>query len=324
MQSVNIEALIEHRFGKFKKAKGQKGTDYIVKCFSCGRPKLYITPAVNLYHCYRCSKAGSLDFLFGPGSAYRQPVEEHKPLQPLGQNVRSPGTLVSLTGLPDDHPAIIYIRNRKQNVRELNDVFGVRYCTAGQMFGRGGVFNTSNTLIFPLFLDGSIIGWQSRLLYNPDTLTDEECGLLGFRRDEDGEWDKPPKYFTSPGLEKGRALYNFDNARQSELVVITEGPFDAIGVGRPAVATLGKGVTDQQARLIKNRWAVAVILLDPGDADKEMSELEGKLRPGVITLRVDLKGYKDPGEAPRDEIWAQIGEAAHRAGKDILKYKIKL
>jgi len=322
MQSGNVEALIVKRFGKFKKVQGRKGTDYIVKCFNCGRPKLYITPEQNIFHCFRCGKVGSVTFLFGPGTTTQRHTEI-KRIQPLGQNVRSPGDLVELQALHNDHPAILYIRRRKYDYRELNDVFGVRYCNAGQLFG-GGIFNTTNTLVFPIFMSGTMVGWQSRLLYTPDELTDDECLLVGLMKDEDGDWVRPPKYFTSPGLEKGQVLFNYDNARQSEVVVITEGPFDAIGVGPSAVATLGKGVTDQQANLVKQYWKLAVIMLDPGDADNEMFELETKLQRSIPTVRVNLAGYKDPGEAPRDAIWQQIGETAYNLGIDILRYKIRL
>ena len=65
------------------------------------------------------------------------------------------------------------------------------------------------------------------------------------------------------------------------------------------MATLGKGIADHQARMIKANWNAAVILLDPGDADSEMQELLGSLHRSIQVVKIDLKGYKDAGEGPQ-------------------------
>ena len=143
--------------------------------------------------------------------------------------------------------------------------------------------------------------------------------MYGFIKDEDGEWKIPPKYMTSPGLDKGRILFNYDNARKHNMVVICEGPFDAISVGLNGVATLGKGVTEYQERLIKAYWKFAVILLDPGDADFEMLKLEQSLRMAIPCVSVNLKGYKDAGEMSTEEIWRQIFAEIDRQSIDLEK-----
>jgi hypothetical protein len=96
-----------------------------------------------------------------------------------------------------------------------------------------------------------------------------------------------------------------------------------MAVGRCAIATLGKGLSDEQMRRLRWHWRLAVILLDPGDADGERDRLALKLQFGLdAAVRMTLTGYKDPGSAPRDEIWKQIGAAAHTQGIDLLKYKV--
>jgi hypothetical protein len=319
---LNAEGLIVRKFGRYKRTQGKKGTEYIVKCFNCKRPKLYINPVQEIYNCFRCGKSGTLSELFGEiARGQKAPVSERQQLHVLGDKIEMPGALTELQSLSEDHPARQYISRRKFNHVELNDKFGIRYCYEGRWFG-GHTFNTTNTLIFPIWMGGKIVGWQSRLLYMPDELTESECEMFGFRKDDEGDYIRPPKYFTSPGLEKGRALFNYDNARRSDVVVVTEGPFDAIGVGSCAVATLGKGVTEQQANIIKLYWRVAVVMLDPGDADKEMMELMSRLHRTIPTLCIQLQGYKDPGEAPRTEIWKQITENAHAIKLDMTKYRI--
>lgn len=320
MDLQNVESRITKKFGKFKKSKGKKGLEYIVKCPFCGKNgKLYINPMHNLYTCFKCGEAGSAERLLGQFNFQTQEAVRQI-LTPLPTDIPLPGGLCDLMQLDSNHPASIYLAHRGFDAKELNNNFGVRYCQSGRMFA--GIYNTSNTLVFPIWMDGRLIGWQSRLLYNPEKLTEQECEVLALPKDDDGDYVKPPKYWTSPGLEKGRAFFNYDWACQSDVVVITEGVFDAMAVGRCAVATLGKGVTDYQARMIMARWKVAVILLDPGDADQEMLQLESRMGRVLHAVRIDLKGYKDAGEAPRSEIWAQIGETAHKQGINLLDYRI--
>ena len=243
------------------------------------------------------------------------------PPAPLPTNVPPPGALVPLTELDDNHPAIVYLTHRGFDPRELSEVFGVRYCVTGKLCA--GIYNTSNTLIFPLWMNGKLIGWQSRLLYTPDKMTDQECEDMGFIKDEDGDFVNPPKYWTSGGITKGRIFFNNDWARQSDVVVVCEGTFDAMAVGKCGVATLGKGIAEHQIRMLMAYWKVVVLLLDPGDADEQMDVLDlPRLHRVMKVVRVDLKGYKDAGEAPRSEIWKQIWDSSAAAEVDLNNYKV--
>lgn len=319
MNSANIEALLVRKYGKIRRGKGQNGPEIIINCPFCKHKfKVYINVIHGMFHCFRCGEAGSINRLieYTPQKAHVEtPV-----FQALPTDVVMPGTLVELTSLDSDHPALKYIRNRNFNITELNDVYGVRYCAEGQVFAER--YDTTNTLIFPMWMNNKLIGWQSRLLYNPDELTDDDCAAMGMIQDEDGDYVKPPKYWTSPGFEKGRVLFNNDWARHSDVVVVCEGTFDAMAVGKCAVATLGKGVTDMQARLIEAYWQVVILLLDPGDADDEMAALRSRFWRLLPSVQVGLVGYKDAGEAPRIDIWKQIIAAAEAAGIDLFKYKL--
>ena len=322
MSAEYIESLIRQKFKSFSTSKGKNGLEYVVACMFCGKKgKLYLNPQRGMFICYRCGEQGSMERILGKIARGQTASTAVEPPKPLPTNVASPGDLEELTQLPDNHPARLYLRHRRFSAEELNDVFGVRYCQAGNRFA-GGIFNTTNTLVFPLWFDGAIIGWQARLLYTPDELTPAQCEALGFPKDEEGDYIKPPKYWTSPGLQKGRVLFNYDWARRSELAVVCEGPFDAAAVGRCAVATLGKGIATGQRNLLKSYWKAVIILLDPGDADEEMYSLRLNMMGTVESVvSVDLKGYKDAGETPRGEIWRQIGESATQQGVDILKYR---
>lgn len=217
-----------------------------------------------------------------------------------------PGELVPLHLLPDSHQAVVYLRNRGIDPSYAEKIYGIAYCQRGKRFA-GGVFDTSNTIAIPIYEDGRTIGWQCRLMYSPDGLTDEECAVMGFAKKPDGRYIRPPKYFTSPGLRKSSVLYNGDWAANSGVVVVTEGVFDAISVGLCGVATFGKQVSDEQIRRLC-RWRLVILLLDP-DAASDQAALAGRFQNGTLVVQVALKGYKDAGECPRAELWRQIREA---------------
>jgi len=320
MNPTVLEPLLRRKFGTVKRSRGKNGLEYIVDCLFCSkRQKLYINPNRGLYICFRCGETGRIEDILGRGK-YARPEVAPPVHVPLPEDIEPPGELQSLQSLSPDHPAVQYIKQRKFDLVELNNVFGVRYCASGRVFG--GIFNTTNTLIFPIWMDGKLRGWQSRLLYDPDKLDEKQCDALGFMRDEDGDIVRPPKYFTAPGMTKGSVFFNYDWARKGDLVVVCEGTFDAMAVGRCAVATLGKGLSDEQMRRLRWSWRLAIVLLDPGDADGERDKLALRLQFGLdAVIRMELDGYKDPGGAPRKEIWKQIGEAAHEQGIDLFSYR---
>jgi hypothetical protein len=303
---VQMEAFLLQRFGTVRRGHGKKGLELITKCPVCGKRKLSVNTNTGLYQCWRGCVSGHVDKLLGNIRAMKLTTFAPKPVS-VARDVDSPGELIPLTTLDDDHQASVYLQQRGFNVRILEDHYGFRYCRQGKKYANG-LFDTTNTIIIPVYKGGTLIGWQSRLLYNPDGLDDRACEGLGFIKDEDGDWVKPPKYFTMPGLDKGKILWNYDWARQSNIVVVCEGVFDAVAVGRCAVACFGKGLTDNQVNMLKEYWDLVVLLLDPGDADKQMALLDQSSLMNNA-LPVHLEGYKDAGEAPQAEIWRQIDQA---------------
>ena len=317
---LNLEPLIIKKFkNDFKRTRGTSGVELRVKCPFCDdtKYKMYINSGKGLYHCFKCEKKGHVEeFITIPAAFINKPKV---PILEVKYTVSDPGEVVPLTRLPDDNHAIQYLQNRKRKwgIEELNDLYGLRYCTMGKSFA-SGFFTTTDTLIIPVHMNGKVVGWQSRLLYDPDALTPDECKARGFYMNPNsGEYIRPPKYFTSPGMKKGDILFNFDNARKHSLVVITEGAFDAMSVGRPAVACFGKGISDNQIRLIKSYWDAAIILLDPDVKDTESRRILNSLKRAIPTVDVKLEGYKDPGDAPREEIWKQISAAIAKSNMNI-------
>lgn len=329
--SQQFEQLLQTRFGsKWKKNRGKRGMEYRACCPFCPTVrgkidkefKLYMNPTINKYNCYRCSSSGLLNNMFKEFSQNAMPVFS-APRQ-VTTNVPMPGDVIPLHHLEPEHVAIRYLRNRGFDTDILSKRLGVHYCREGRTFGDGEsfFFDATNTIIFPVWMHQKIVGWQARLLYDPDSLNDEQCEMYNFPRNADGDWVRPPKYYTPWGMNKGEILYNFDNARLSRVVVVSEGPLDVAGIGMCGVGTFGKSIAEPQVRLIKEYWDLAILMLDPGDADLETRKLMYELQMSVRTLPVKLQGVKDPGDASFERIWSQIYDAAEAQGISLTSYDL--
>ena len=310
-----LKAAVAAKFGPVRPSRGTNGIELITTCPDCGKPKLSINARSGLYQCWRGCSSGHIRSLM---KNVRLPDtrQESRVRPPIKGNVDIPGELIPLHELDIHHVAYSYLVGRKFDPVELSKTYGLTYCRQGKTYGNG-LFNTTGTIIAPMYYQGDVVGWQARLLYNPDTVPEEDYGLMGFLRTEEGKWVKPPKYFTMPGMDKGRLFWNMDWARRSRVVVVCEGIFDSMAVGRCGVAAFGKGVSEQQESLLKSYWDLIVLLLDP-DAGTQAVKLKESLETAVPTVLVTLDGYNDAGEAPQEEIWRQIHmrvEEAYKRGE---------
>ena len=307
---MTIEQLLRKRFGDVKPTGGDELRVSCPFCDNGGKKyKMWVNPFKynGIYHCWSCDKAGSVKNLLGTSDFVVQKKQEKVPDT---FETPSPGTVIDIAEVSKDNDAYKYLtstRERTFDPKYLTDTFGVKYCSKGRKFKlRSTEFNTANSLVFPIWMNGDVAGWQARLIYDPDKLDDTFCAALGFPK-EDGKWNRPPKYFTNPGIKKTQILYNFDLARRYPMVVLTEGVFDVFAVGPSAVAALGKDYHDNQISLIKTYWDHAIILLDPEDKTaKARRRLVKELSGTIKVTEVNLKYYSDPGSAPTEEIWRQI------------------
>lgn len=230
--------------------------------------------------------------------------------------------------LPDHHPAVEYMAARGFSKSEMGiDGFALLYCTKGQhRFAKVGT--TTGRIILPLIKNGDVVGWQARQVEKVAEFNSlaipirkmvwrgEQDGWMSFGRQPDGKWEdhSVPKYYSCPNMDRG--IFGFDYAKGQPLVVVGEGPLDAIGIGRPhGIGTIGKGITEYQIKIIKSYWEYVVLIQDKDVAEESdprkiaryRSMLE-ELSKGVHFATFALQGYGDPGETPRKEIWNQIYE----------------
>lgn len=119
-------------------------------------------------------------------------------------------------------------------------------------------------IIFPVYVDYNVLGFVAR----------------------DYTGNKQPKVLNSAGNFRSFSVWNFDNAKESEVLIICEGTTSAVkcGVTR-SIALLGKVATPGQIRLLKKMKAKKVyICLDVG-TNKEVGNLYKSLSvvyPGQV------------------------------------------
>lgn len=317
-----LEALLKAKLGFVRRSMGKNGLELITRCPVCGKRKLSVNTATGIYKCWRGCTGGRIQQLLGNVRLEQNLAALDNKRVQANRDVELPGDLVPLTSLADDHHAVCYLKRRGLDIRQLDAWYGMRYCTDGRVYA-GGLFNCTNTIVIPVYMDGKLKGWQSRLLYDPDKVPEADYAAMGFVQDDDGDWLKPPKYFTMPGMDKGAILWNYDWAKRSEIVTVCEGVFDAIAVGRCAVATFGKGVSDVQMGLLTQpNWKLVLGMLDP-DAKTENAAMCHFIggKNGGRAVAVNLEGYKDAGEAPQMEIWRQIDATIQKHGGKLEDYK---
>jgi len=107
------------------------------------------------------------------------------------------------------------------------------------------------------------------------------------------------EFKNTPGLPKGKVLFNLHRVKSSSIGYVVESSFDAIRldqVGFPAVATLGANVSISQIRLLEKYFNNVVLIADNDEAGSIMKDkLIEKLGSLVSVITLE-KQYKDIGD----------------------------
>ena len=98
-------------------------------------------------------------------------------------------------------------------------------------------------VIFPVELDGRLVGWQERLVI-PNR----------FWSEEQQKFVEAPKILSSKGIPTANVVMFADRLKGSEHVVVCEGPIDAIKADACGgnVATMGKAIGPGQVKTIRD------------------------------------------------------------------------
>lgn len=312
-------------------ARGVKGGErYVVTCPFCGRRKMWFSYLAgvelpgergilrfgqDLFICYRCLcnedrqkrrkiwqtlKENGYD---GRGGLESGVVElRGRDAEPGAVGVAmDPGDYpVAVPLTSDDCPRCVgeYLRGRGVDPAGLERALGAAWSEdpTGKGWGVGRI-------IFPVYQNRVLVGWQGRAL------------------DKDVD-DRNPKYLNPRSCSTRNWLYNMDNARWHDPVVLVEGVFDVYQAGPAAVARFGKVTHPRQLSLLRGIWGTRSLVYipdtnDPKATAKARDEIADwtvrELFKGGIHMVVLPRGT-DPGGLPHDTICRLVKE---QTGLDI-------
>ncbi len=306
--------------GKPRFISRQKGEQYAVNCPFCNdtRKRLYFSYKwgiwdndsnsfnYHLINCFNqdCIKAidGAKDQLVETVLGYRNRNVRNNALQLFNPEqeavidikARMPGKVIPLNELSVDHRANVYIRSRGFDPPDICKDYRVGFCTSAER----EYSNAENRIIIPIYMHNELKGWQARYVGERDW---KQCRF--------------PKYYTMPGTKTGACLYNYDTAKDYNVVVVCEGPTDAWAVGPEAVSVFGKTLKPAQETLLLSTWGndTIILLFDP-DAEVESlatyDRLKSKVRGNLF--RVTMPENRDAGSCDREFIWDIIESTAKR------------
>lgn len=136
-------------------------------------------------------------------------------------------------------------------------------------------------IIFPVYENYELVGWQGRDIYN-----------------------SPIKALTCPGMEKANYIYNYDNVIGKKEAILCEGPIDAIHAYKyNSMAIFGKKISKIQLNLLlKLNLDIIYLGLDE-DAGKEKIELANSLYGFIPKIKIlSFPNSKDLGDSSEEEI----------------------
>ena len=227
------------------------------------------------------------------------------------QTVELPGVCYPVKELPDNHMARYYLSTvRRFDVTDLSDTWGVLWCDSSHYA------NAHERIVFPIYS------------YREDGVLDlfgYQCRYLNMRTGSDKPPNKmTPKYWTGFGTKKSKLLLNAYRCCYSPVVVLTEGPLDAIRVGpEHGVCAFGKSVSPSQLELLWTLWgqhgSVIVVGLDP-DATEEQKDTLIALEtawPAGHVIPLEFPVGTDAGGTDRAVLHRMIIQAGWQAGWDL-------
>jgi hypothetical protein len=238
------------------------------------------------------------DDVCGPdGGVTHGAIRAGRVVDESARKVTPPGPMIRLDKLPVDHPACAYLANRFYDPQRLGRFYHVSYCPSSMYY------LAKHRIIAPIYMDGKLKGWQAR-----------HIGEMNWKKK-----GNPPKWWSCPQMQRGRVLYNIDNAKRYRTGIIVEGPGDVWGLGPMGTATFGDTMTETQRRLFVQAFKghSAVLLFDPeAMAKKSVEKLIDALRKefGKKFAPVTLPEGTDPGGLDRKFLRGYIRDEARKQG----------
>lgn len=250
------------------------------------------------------------------------------------------GKTVPLSSLDPDHPAITYLKNRGFDPIKLEKEFDISYCVEAAPENRAtGVYYTKlingmrNTpfgrIVFPMWVNGHRVGYQSRLIetkldqnnhfvWNGRTWSTIKLAGKEFFPPNEAfpKGFNPHKYLNAVGLKRNQVLLGYDQAvkwnqerhhtKDASFCILVEGPLDAAKLGNPAIAILGKFLSQNQADLIKEKFGKVIVVADNDEAGQSCKRRIYEVMNGWPIEELTVPHGKDAGDLSYEEAQALL------------------
>jgi DNA primase len=121
------------------------------------------------------------------------------------------------------------------------------------------------------------------------------------------EQDQVPKYLYTSGFKRKLALFNIQNAKQYDSVIVCEGSLDCLKIHQAGfsncVSTLGAKVSEEQIKMLRRNFDTIMIFSDNDEAGEAMRSAIINGCQGKEMYVLDIPdGCKDPGEMTEEQI----------------------
>jgi len=129
--------------------------------------------------------------------------------------------------------------------------------------------------------------------------------------------DREPRYLFPPGFPKSQVVFNLHRAvwESARWGLVVEGFFDCLQVHqagyRNVVALLGVSLSEAQEKLLLERFARLVLMLDGDEAGQRASrQLAARLQGRVSLSIVKVPSGRQPDQLSREEIGGMASRAS--------------
>lgn len=308
----------------------ESAQSFIFYCPFCNKPKLYIRKSNGQFKCFKCATdkgfQGRAEYALT--ELFNIPVSELKD-RLYGEKFQAKKLLkLSLKDFYDledldeieieedlpilEYPshfigpeddkyleALKYLKTRDIDL-SLALEYGIKYDPI------------KKRVIFPIEHDYNLVGWQGRLTWSgvfTDKTTGKEVTI--------------PKSLNNKDLEKEKVIMFYDRIKEAGHAVVTEGPVDAIKAHLCGgnVATLGKGITEEQIDLLCKATDKIYLALDP-DAARDIDRVCRKVisRANIYVMETP-KGREDLGKSTYEEVLEEFHKAKKYSGQFFMYLK---
>lgn len=296
--------------------------EFSVECPFCpsyyqdGKRKLNVNMVKNVYHCWRCNQSGTANKLLAKFS----PLSRSEIIE-ITFNPSFKRDVDKLLQTDNNLKVEIFDYNNLTNKIIENSLYNAKlYLNARGITDeeieyydiRVGKNNNAfrKRILVPTYDDfGNVVYFVARDYVNKDT---------------------NKKYLNSPGSNKSIHVWNLNNVKENDTVIIAEGCFSGISANRSkvgtAVCTFGKFMSDYQAKLIADKHPIEIILSLDGDVpENEIAKnilILRKFYNGKITY-LQLPDKKDPNDLTLEEYEKCIEERRSSTKLESAKMRYK-